>query len=115
MTDPNFPVIEGVRVLNTITGQLSSEASIIIAVSMVLGICWASTTVVSWDDMSFNGRFFSVTVSIILIFGALLFAVLVPKQSVYQCLVDPSVSYQKLTETFTVIEQHGEIIDLMLK
>lgn len=114
MSDPNFPVIEGVRVLNTIT-KLPDWAEIVIAISMILGICLVAITVGLWDDMSFNGRFFSVTVSIILIVGAVLFAIFGYKPPIYQCLVDPSVSYQKLTETFNVIEQHGEIIDLMLK
>ena len=115
MSDPNFPIIEGVRLLNTITNQTPDWAEVIIAISMILGICLVATTVSLWDDMSFNGRFFSVVVSIILIFGAVLFAVFGYKPPIYQCLVDPSVSYQKLTETFNVIEQHGEIIDLMLK
>ena len=114
MSDPNFPVIEGVRLLNTIT-NLPDWTSIIIAILAVIGGVCLVTVLGLWEDMSIRKRITMCAISAITIFGALLFAVLVPKQSVYQCLVDPSVSYQKLTEIFNVIEQHGEIIDLMLK
>ena len=115
MSDPNFPVIEGVRLLNTITNQLPDWAEVIIAISMILGICSAATTIGLWDEMSFDIRFCATTVSIILIIGAVLLVVFIYRPPIYQCIVDPSISYQKLTETFNVIEQHGEIIDLMLK
>lgn len=114
MSDPNFPIIEGVRLLN-ITTHLPDWAGIIIAILSVIGGLCLLTVLGAWEDMSIRKKTWMCAISAIMIFGALLFAVLVPKQSVYQCLVDPSVSYQKLTEIFNVIEQHGEIIDLMPK
>lgn len=114
MSDPNFPVIEGVRVLNTIK-NLPDWASTIVAILSIIGSVCLVTVIWLWEDMSIRKRISMCVISAIMLSGAVLFAVLVPKQSVYQCLVDPSVSYQKLTEIFNVIEQNGEIIDLMLK
>lgn len=114
MNDPNFPVIEGVRLLN-ITTNLPDWAGIIIAILSVIGGLCLATVIGLWEDMSMRKRILMCAISTIMISGAVLFGVLISKQSVYQCLVDPSISYQKLTETFNVIEQHGEIIDLMLK
>lgn len=114
MSDPNFPVIEGVRLLNTITNLPDWTSTIILILAIIGSLCLV-TVIGLWEDMSIRKRISMCAISAIMIFGAVLFAVFVPEQSVYQCLVDPSISYQKLTETFNVIEQHGEIIDLMLK
>lgn len=115
MSDPNFPVIEGVRVLNTITNQLPDWAGTIVLILLIIGSVCLVTVLGLWEDMAIRKRILMCAISAIMLSGAVLLVGLVHKQSVYQCLVDPSVSYQKLTETFNVIEQHGEIIDLMLK
>ena len=115
MSDPNFPVIEGVRLLNTITNQLPDWASAIAIILIIIGIVCLVTVIGLWEDMSIRKRISMCAISAITISGAMLFGVLVYKPPIYQCLVDSSVSYQKLTETFNVVEQHGEIIDLMLK
>ncbi len=114
MSDPNFPVIEGVRLLNTIA-NLPDWANIIIVILSIIGGLCLVTVLGLWEDMSIRKRISMCAISAIMIFGALLLVGLVPKQSVYQCLVDPSVSYQKLTEIFDIVDRHGEIIDLMLK
>lgn len=114
MSDPNFPVIEGVRLLNTIPKLPDWTSTIIAILSIIGGVCLV-TVLGLWEDMSIRKRILMCAISAIMISGAVLLIGLVHKQSVYQCLVDPSVSYQKLTEIFDVVDQNGEIIDLMVK